>query len=150
MTSDATGTYYLHCDHPTHTDPLYYMQYVNHSCNPNCVLEIWRDHRGWLRAILVAHEPIFHLQKLSFHYQWTAPSLDQCTPCQCGLKVSHVIEKLTPHASSKIITGTVAPTVPLLPTASINISHPLQQPPDSILPEDLILSREPREGTSEK
>ena len=112
------------------------MQYVNHACHPNCALEIWRDHRGWLRAILVAQAPIYHLHELTFHYQWTAPSIEQCTPCHCGLKLSHVIERITSNANAKVIQGSTPSlpgnqkeqtshfSLPTLPQSSTQVGEP--------------------------
>ncbi|KAG7353333.1 nuclear protein SET [Nitzschia inconspicua] len=58
-------------------------RYINHSCNPNCVVERWKV-RGILRAAVVARRDIPAGTELSFDYQWERKRGRAPTKCYCG------------------------------------------------------------------
>jgi hypothetical protein len=104
-------SYVLVCDHLTDAQLLhpkdiptqYNMQFINHACEPNCVLEIWRDINGWFRAVIIAVEDIYNFMELSFHYRWEVSSSSPRTPCNCGLKEPHFIEAVVDRPSVSMI-----------------------------------------------
>lgn len=58
-------------------------RYINHSCDPNCVVERWRV-RGILRAAVIASRDIPAGTELSFDYQWERKRGRAPTKCHCG------------------------------------------------------------------
>lgn len=58
-------------------------RYINHSCEPNCVVERWKV-RGILRAAIVARKDIPSGTELSFDYQWERKRGRAPTKCHCG------------------------------------------------------------------
>lgn len=58
-------------------------RYINHSCDPNCVVERWKV-RGILRAAVVACKDIPAGTELSFDYQWERKRGRAPTKCHCG------------------------------------------------------------------
>jgi hypothetical protein len=104
-------TYVLVCDHLSDAQLLtpkdipiqYNIQFINHACEPNCVMEIWRDVNGWFRAVVIAMEDIYHLMELTIHYHWEATANRTRTPCNCGLKELHYIESLVDRPGPTMI-----------------------------------------------
>jgi len=60
-------------------------RYINHSCNPNCVVERWKV-RGIMRAAVIAKKDIPTGTELSFDYQWDRKRGRAPTKCYCGGK----------------------------------------------------------------
>ena len=58
-------------------------RYINHSCEPNCVVERWKV-RGILRAAVIASKDIPANTELSFDYQWERKRGRAPTKCHCG------------------------------------------------------------------
>ena len=61
-------------------------RYVNHSCDPNCVVERWKV-RGLHRAAVVAKKDIPAGTELSFDYQWERRRGRAPTKCHCNEKL---------------------------------------------------------------
>ena len=59
-------------------------RYINHSCEPNCVVERWKV-RGILRAGIFAKKDIPKGTELSFDYQWERKKGRAPTKCHCGV-----------------------------------------------------------------
>jgi serine/threonine protein kinase len=75
-------------------------RYINHSCEPNCVVERWKV-RGIIRAAVVARKDISEGTELSFDYQWERKRGRAPTKCHCGsptcrgtLEVARSMEEL--------------------------------------------------------
>ena len=69
-------------------------KFINHSCDPNCVLEI-KDHEGTPHACVVAKKMICSGLELTIHYNWERKQDDPFTECLCGSrKCDGKIEKL--------------------------------------------------------
>lgn len=60
-------------------------RYINHSCEPNCVVERWKV-RGNLRAAVIATRDMPAGTELSFDYQWERKRGRAPTKCHCGTK----------------------------------------------------------------
>lgn len=58
-------------------------RYINHSCEPNCVVERWKV-RGIVRAAVIAKCDIPAGTELSFDYQWERKRGRAPTKCHCG------------------------------------------------------------------
>jgi histone-lysine N-methyltransferase SETD2 len=58
-------------------------RYINHSCEPNCVVHRWRV-RGIIRACVFALRDIREGEELSFDYQWDRKRGRAVTKCYCG------------------------------------------------------------------
>ncbi len=61
---------------------------MNHSCNPNCVNDMWAV-KGMPRLCFFANRKIIKGQELTFSYGWTLPEEDlkwKGTVCLCGVK----------------------------------------------------------------
>ena len=58
-------------------------RYINHSCEPNCVVERWKV-KGIIRAGIFASKPITSGTELSFDYQWERKRDRAPTKCHCG------------------------------------------------------------------
>jgi serine/threonine protein kinase len=58
-------------------------RYINHSCDPNCVVERWKV-RGIIRAAIFALKTIPAHTELSFDYQWERKRGRAPTKCHCG------------------------------------------------------------------
>lgn len=58
-------------------------RYINHSCDPNCVVERWKV-RGIMRAAVIAIQDIPAGTELSFDYQWERKRGRAPTKCHCG------------------------------------------------------------------
>jgi SET domain-containing protein len=59
---------------------------MNHSCDPNCVNEMWAIKR-MPRLCFFANRNILKGQELTFSYGWTLPEVDlerKGTVCLCG------------------------------------------------------------------
>eukprot|EP00980_Cylindrotheca_fusiformis_P013148 scaffold3315_cov98-Cylindrotheca_fusiformis.AAC.2 len=57
-------------------------RYINHSCEPNCVVERWKV-KGIIRAIVVAKQDMAAGTELSFDYQWERKRGRAPTKCHC-------------------------------------------------------------------
>jgi hypothetical protein len=71
---------------PTATlEPAAPFRYLNHSCEPNCELILWKyrrvDNRRLPRVWLQALRPIAAGEELTIDYSWPAC---QAIPCACG------------------------------------------------------------------
>lgn len=60
-----------------------YARYINHSCRPNCKVELWTV-KGIIRAAVVALRDIEPGQELTFDYQWERKRGRAPTKCHCG------------------------------------------------------------------
>lgn len=58
-------------------------RYINHSCEPNCVVHRWKV-RGISRACVFALREIEEGEELSFDYQWERKRGRALTKCHCG------------------------------------------------------------------
>lgn len=58
-------------------------RYINHSCDPNCIVERWKV-RGVLRAGIFALRDIAEGDELSFDYKWDRKRGRAATKCHCG------------------------------------------------------------------
>jgi len=58
-------------------------RYINHSCEPNCVVERWKV-RGHLRAAVMSIQDMVAGTELSFDYQWERKRGRAPTKCHCG------------------------------------------------------------------
>lgn len=58
-------------------------RFINHSCEPNCRLEVWRVGNK-LRVGVFSLESILLGEELSFDYQWQPSSELPLTKCYCG------------------------------------------------------------------
>ena len=58
-------------------------RYINHSCNPNCIVNRWNV-RGVLRAGIFALRDIQRGEELSFDYKWDRKRGRAATKCHCG------------------------------------------------------------------
>lgn len=58
-------------------------RYINHSCDPNCVVERWKV-KGLLRAAVVAQKDLPAGTELTFDYQWERKRGRAPTKCHCG------------------------------------------------------------------
>ena len=69
-------------------------KYINHSCNPNCALEI-KDNKGTPHACIIALKKIRSGSELTFNYNWEGKQGKPFTACLCGsLNCSGKMEKL--------------------------------------------------------
>jgi SET domain-containing protein len=71
---------------PTKTSGL--AKFMNHSCNPNCVNQMWAV-QGIPQLCFFAKRKILKGQELTFSYGWTLPKEDlkqKGTVCLCGAK----------------------------------------------------------------
>jgi serine/threonine protein kinase len=59
-------------------------RYINHSCRPNCKVELWTV-RGVVRAAVVAETDIAPGAELTFDYQWERRRGRAPTVCHCGV-----------------------------------------------------------------
>ena len=59
-------------------------RYINHSCRPNCKVELWTV-KGVLRAAVLALCDIQPGEELTFHYQWERKRDRAPTKCHCGV-----------------------------------------------------------------
>ncbi|RQM29566.1 hypothetical protein B5M09_011503 [Aphanomyces astaci] len=60
-------------------------RFINHSCEPNCAIEVWKD-SGVKRAVIVALDDIGRLEELTFDYN---------CPTNSGKKVKEIAVQLT-------------------------------------------------------
>ena len=58
-------------------------RFINHSCEPNCVVDRWKVN-GILRAAIFATKEIKEGEELSFDYQWERKRGRAPTKCHCG------------------------------------------------------------------
>eukprot|EP00547_Thalassionema_nitzschioides_P010504 CAMPEP_0194224172 /NCGR_PEP_ID=MMETSP0156-20130528/36838_1 /TAXON_ID=33649 /ORGANISM="Thalassionema nitzschioides, Strain L26-B" /LENGTH=1801 /DNA_ID=CAMNT_0038955611 /DNA_START=80 /DNA_END=5485 /DNA_ORIENTATION=- len=58
-------------------------RYINHSCEPNCVVQRWKV-KGLLRAGIFASRDINAGEELSFDYKWERRRGRAATKCHCG------------------------------------------------------------------
>lgn len=58
-------------------------RYINHSCEPNCVVQRWKV-KGLLRAGIFASRDINKGEELSFDYKWERRRGRAATKCYCG------------------------------------------------------------------
>jgi uncharacterized protein len=85
----------------TPDDNVVPLQYMNHSCVPNCRLE-WKTDALTVRT----NQAIAAGDELTFDYQWVADTVDELTPCQCGhvacrgyLEGTHTLHRLGVRSS---------------------------------------------------
>ncbi len=67
-------------------DELFYdmvdqTRWINHSCDPNCEVEVGEDDKGEVWAYVVAIKPIRSGEELSYDYAFSA---EVAEPCRCG------------------------------------------------------------------
>lgn len=60
-------------------------RFINHSCNPNCILEV-RTILGKKHACIFAGRKIKKGTELTFDYKWSSKDGKVRTPCCCGAK----------------------------------------------------------------
>jgi histone-lysine N-methyltransferase SETD2 len=59
--------------------------FINHSCNPNCILDV-RTIRGKNHACIFAAKKIKKGSESTFDYSWNSIDGEVKTQCQCGAK----------------------------------------------------------------
>jgi histone-lysine N-methyltransferase SETD2 len=59
-------------------------RFINHSCRPNCQVELWNV-KGVPRAAIIATTDIAHGEELTFDYQWERKRGRAPTVCHCGM-----------------------------------------------------------------
>jgi histone-lysine N-methyltransferase NSD2 len=60
-------------------------RFINHSCNPNCALEI-EDDKGTPHACIFVLKKIKSGSELTFDYKWQCKQEDPFPECLCGSK----------------------------------------------------------------
>jgi serine/threonine protein kinase len=78
--------YIMALDNDTYIDARHQggiARYINHSCNPNCIVHRWKV-RGVLRAGIFALRDISPQEELSFDYQWVRKRGRAPTQCYCA------------------------------------------------------------------
>ena len=62
------------------------LRFMNHSCDPNCLAEIWQDEHGEATVGLFSIKDIVAYAALTFSYTSDAIELEKILqgPCQCG------------------------------------------------------------------
>ncbi len=58
-------------------------RYINHSCNPNCTMEIWTV-KGVKRAAVFPLRDLLPNEELTFDYEWELYPGRALTKCYCG------------------------------------------------------------------
>ena len=58
-------------------------RYINHSCSPNCVMEMWIVD-GLPRLGIFASQDIHELEELTYDYKRSSRNLGLGTDCLCG------------------------------------------------------------------
>jgi SET domain-containing protein len=58
-------------------------RFINHSCDPNCILEQW-EVNGLPRMCFFAIKEIKEGDKLTFDYHWECDEDQTRTECKCG------------------------------------------------------------------
>jgi serine/threonine protein kinase len=59
-------------------------RYINHSCRPNCIVELWTV-KSVVRAAVVALTTVQPGEELTFDYQWERKRGRATTVCHCGM-----------------------------------------------------------------
>ncbi|KAF0706133.1 hypothetical protein AaE_014258 [Aphanomyces astaci] len=62
-------------------------RFINHSCQPNCVAEVWQKN-GIQRVAIVAVKAIEPLEEITFNYRWS-PSFQEFTCLSASPKCRH-------------------------------------------------------------
>jgi hypothetical protein len=75
--------YYLTCV-DNKSDPLFIAQYINHSCDPNCNIEVWIDSQGWPRVLVVARQNLESGVELTVNYNMSLCHSSSPQVCKCG------------------------------------------------------------------
>jgi hypothetical protein len=80
----ANAVYLVCSDQPS--DPTRKIQYANHSCDPNCEIQIWTDGNGWPRALVIARYDLLEGVEVTVDYNMIAQHSTNTTnlPCLCG------------------------------------------------------------------
>ena len=60
-------------------------RFINHSCEPNCTIEIWNV-RGKLKPGIFTLKDISKGEELSFDYKWKPSNNRPLSKCYCGTK----------------------------------------------------------------
>ena len=75
-------------------------KFINHSCNPNCILEQWCV-KGMPHMCFFACKDINNGTELTFNYSWKIVAKDEedfksrATVCKCGTKKKeHYMERM--------------------------------------------------------
>ncbi|KAJ7793735.1 hypothetical protein B0H14DRAFT_3142147, partial [Mycena olivaceomarginata] len=64
-------------------------RHINHSCDPNAVVELWNDTNGLPRALVISKRTIFPGEEITIHYGSDfMPSPCLCEKCIQGLTSS--------------------------------------------------------------
>jgi hypothetical protein len=84
--SNATCYYFMEFAYNMYVDTILYgnhSRYINHSCEPNCIAEVWiKD--GKKRCSITAIVDIDADVELTFNYKWTAQVKSKAFVCKCG------------------------------------------------------------------
>ena len=73
-------------------------RYMNHCCDPNSFVELWKCGAEW-RAAFFTQQKVKKGQELTFDYHWEALGDTSLIPCQCGAKKCHGHVDYMPHPS---------------------------------------------------
>ncbi len=71
-------------------------RYMNHCCEPNCYVEVWRC-GGENRAAFFTLKPVAKGEELVFDYHWEALGETSLIKCQCGATNCHGFVDYVPH-----------------------------------------------------
>jgi hypothetical protein len=66
-------------------DPFYKAQYINHSCEPNCNIEVWNDHQGWPRILVIARQDLSSGTEVTVNYNTSICQSSTPIECKCGM-----------------------------------------------------------------
>jgi hypothetical protein len=109
---------YLVCsDQPS--DPSRKIQYANHSCDPNCEIQVWVDGNGWKRALVVAKYDLLEGVEVTVDYNMIAHHSSQNTRIVCLCGTTKCRQFLESHTESSLcrITNAIAPLPPIVASA---------------------------------
>jgi hypothetical protein len=85
MGTEFESNYCMDLDGKAILEPSWPFRFLNHSCEPNCQLLLWKfqkvDGRRLQRLWLHAIRPVEVGEELTIDYAWPA---DAAVPCRCG------------------------------------------------------------------
>ncbi|RHZ12544.1 hypothetical protein DYB31_008627 [Aphanomyces astaci] len=78
--------YFMQLSPSTYVDAKVYgnnSRFINHSCEPNCIAEVWTLH-GEKRIAITAMTNIDADVEVTFNYKWSTQAKTNTFPCKCG------------------------------------------------------------------
>jgi hypothetical protein len=105
----SPGEVYLVCT-SSPKDPTRKVQYANHSCDPNCELQIWIDGDGWKRAVVIARYDLIDGVEITIDYNMIASHSEADTrlQCLCGTSKCRQFIESVPLSHSSVVIATVS------------------------------------------